>query len=50
MLTGGYIELMPQNAFGNIGSLTSTTNILFFVMVLIIVAFIWYLVWTFVHR
>ena len=39
-----------QDAFGNIGSLSSTTNIVFFVMVLIIVAFIWYLVWTFVHR
>ena len=41
---------MPQDAFGNIGSLTSTTTIFCFIMLLIIVAVIWYYVWTFIHR
>jgi hypothetical protein len=45
-----YIELMHEGAFVNIGSIATITNIVFFVMILIIIAFIWYLVWTFVFR
>jgi hypothetical protein len=50
MFRGGYIDVMPQEVMVNIGALGSFTNILLFAMMLIIVAVIWYFVWTYVHH